>query len=216
MAIADRILLYLKEHPYGVDDGEVARALGLKRRQQANAECKALAERGLISREHVKGQVRNLPLPEPKPAPGSEPPPDAAARWDRPWSWDGNVQAAVARHLEEAGFTVSAPPPGESAERTPDIQATSDERGALFVSVMGYPPETARSRAAQARTLFAEGLLNLVLWHGDSARPAVGLALPDFLAYRQLSEQARWAIEAMSATLFWVHADGRVIPAVHA
>ena len=81
---------------------------------------------------------------------------------------------------------------------------------------MGYPPETARSRAAQARTLFAEGLLNLVLWHGDSARPAVGLALPDFLAYRQLSERARWALEAMSATLFWVHADGRVIPAVHA
>jgi hypothetical protein len=211
MAISDRILLYLRENPYGADDGEIARVLGLKRRQQANAECKALAERGLIIREYVKGQVRNLPLPAGESAPSAGGAADQA-RWDRPWSWEGNVQAAIQRHLRQGGWILAEAAPATPDERTPDLIADGEE-GTLWVSVKGYPPETAKSRANQARQTFAEGLLDLVSWRAGAGDVALALGLPDFMGYRKLAEQAGPVFQLLRARVYWVHADGVVAEA---
>jgi hypothetical protein len=209
MAIADRILLFLRENPYGADDGEIARVLGLKRRQQANAECKALAERGLIIREYVKGQVRNLPLPAGQTVPGGAAPAPDQARWDRPWSWEGNVEAAVQKHLASTGWTIAEKATSDGDERAPDISAMGDD-GTLWVSVKGYPPETARSRTNQARQSFADGLLDLIVWRSTNAEAALALALPDFIAYRRLAEHTAPVLALLAARLLWTHADGVV------
>lgn len=55
----DRIIDYLKQHPEGADDDELAETLGLRYRQQANSCCRDLAGAGLIERRRVGGKIRN-------------------------------------------------------------------------------------------------------------------------------------------------------------
>ncbi len=42
MTVKQRIILYLQNHPEGIDDHELARVLGLSARQQANMPCQEL------------------------------------------------------------------------------------------------------------------------------------------------------------------------------
>ena len=56
--VRDRILEYLASHPEGVDDDELARALGFSRRQQANNYCRQLWDEGRVERRKVGGKLR--------------------------------------------------------------------------------------------------------------------------------------------------------------
>lgn len=60
--IRERILAHLRQHPEGVDDDELARALDLKARQQANAICRKLEQQGQVSRRRVEGKIHNFIL----------------------------------------------------------------------------------------------------------------------------------------------------------
>jgi hypothetical protein len=95
-----RILAYLNAHSEGVDDDALAAALGMKRRQQANVECRRLAEQNLIDRRQVDGKIRNfatgVTLPVPK----------AVDTAERPWFWEGHVQDRVVQFLRQQGFDI--------------------------------------------------------------------------------------------------------------
>jgi hypothetical protein len=205
MAIPDRILLYLRDHPQGADDGEIATALSLKRRQQANAECKDLAQRGLVVREYFHGKVRNRLADGALPPP---PPEGDTARWDKPWAWEGNVRSVAIQHLAALGFSASQP--GEAGEPGDALDLVSEGGQRLRVAARGYPPETSHSRAAQARQYFANAVLDLVLWRGESGDVTVALALPDHVGYRQLATGSAWLFQALGATIYWAHAEGVV------
>ncbi len=210
MAIDDRILTYLRAHPSGADDGELTTALGLKRRAQATALCKALVERGLLTREHIHGKVKNLLA---VPTEGEEPalvaPTPPGGRWDRPWTWEGNVRVVAQMHLATLGFAVDAaatPTP----DGAPDLIATQAEGGTLRVAVRGYPPETSKSKSGQARQYFANAMLDAAAWKGEHPADSVAIALPDVITYRSLVALAAWFVQASGAVIYWVRADGGV------
>lgn len=58
--IRERVLAYLCQHPEGVDDDELARALDLNARQQANAICRKLEQQGQVLRRKVEGKIHNF------------------------------------------------------------------------------------------------------------------------------------------------------------
>jgi hypothetical protein len=208
VAIADRIILFLRERPQGADDGEIASALGLKRRQQANAECKALVERGLVVREHFGGHVVNRIAPPTAESEATAPPAtEAGGRWDRPWSWEGNVVARVVSHYALQGLAAEAEL--EDKEYGAMVRVLVDDRETL-IAVRGAPPEASHSRLAQARAAFAGAILDLALWRGEDAGRRVVLALPDHVTYRRLVERSAWVLGEMGAEVLWVHGDGSV------
>ncbi len=60
MTIKQRIISFLQNNPEGFDDDDLARALNLKSRQQANSRCRALEIEGLVVRRRVNGKIRNF------------------------------------------------------------------------------------------------------------------------------------------------------------
>lgn len=68
--ICDLILEFIREHPGGVDDDQIASDLGLKYRQQVNACCRKLAKEGLINRRKVSGKLHNYPIRNNSSVPG--------------------------------------------------------------------------------------------------------------------------------------------------
>ncbi len=99
----------------------------------------------------------------------SEAPVDATTEW---W-WEGNVQAAVVRHLAAEGWDIHRVADTSSRERGVDIDAVrGPER--LLVEVKGYPSDTylrgpkegrrkPTGAALQARHYFAGALLSGLL-----------------------------------------------------
>ncbi len=209
MAIADRIVLFLRERPQGADDGEIAAALGLKRRQQANAECKALVERGLLVREHFGGHVVNRLAPQDATSEVAPPATEAGGRWDRPWSWEGNVIARVVSHYALQGLVAEAETDGK--EYGPTVRVSAGDAAETLIAIRGAPPESSHSRLAQARAGFAGAILDLALWRGEDAARPIALALPDHVTYRRLAERSAWLIGVMGAEVLWVHGDGSVV-----
>ena len=60
MTIRDRIIDYLKNHPEGIDDGNLTISLGLKSRQQANSRCRQLEKEGFVKRVVIGGIIHNF------------------------------------------------------------------------------------------------------------------------------------------------------------
>ena len=56
----ERILGYLARRPEGASDAEVAAAVGLSGHEEADAQCRLLAEEGLIERREVGRALLNL------------------------------------------------------------------------------------------------------------------------------------------------------------
>ena len=117
--------------------------------------------------------------------------PTVAAEW---W-WEGNVQAAIARHLTATGWEAVQEADTASQERGIDIVAKRGSRR-LAIEVKGYPATVyaAGSRAGQqkptaptnqARQWFSHALLTaLSLRHQPGREVAIGL--PDVPRYRSL------------------------------
>ena len=205
--IRERILEYLNQHPEGVDDDELARALQLKARQQANSRCRKLSTEGFVERRRIGGKIHNfLIAPERTFAPPV--PPEPAE--DRPWFWEGNVQQVVVEYLRKADYRIVRF--ADTATRQPgrDIEAES-KIGPLWVTVKGYPEGTDRTRpSTQAGHWFKQALFDIVAWRGEDQTVELALALPDFPRYRDLAMRVAWLQPVARFSLIWVMEDGTV------
>lgn len=209
MTIRDRILNHLKQYPEGIDDDNLADALGLKQRQQANSRCRQLEAEGLVRRVKIRGKIRNFLTEAGRAyAPPARPP--QLPPGERPWHWEGHVQAAVVTFLQNRGYTIEFAADTASRQPGKDIKAGRDGQ-ALWVTVKGYPTGTTRTRpATQASHWFKQGLFDIVVWRGESQSAALAFALPDFPTYRALAEKASWFQGVSGFSYYWVRADGTV------
>jgi hypothetical protein len=205
----ERIIAYLQKHPEGVDDDELARALGLRQRQQANAICRQLAGEGLVVRRVVSGKIHNFwqGTAEPEISP---PPPQISIPEGAPWFWEGNVQAAVVRFLEARGYTILCQADAGRRERGKDIEAQT-ESGLLWVTVKGYPQRALKTMpSTQAGHWFKDAFFDLVSWRGERPDVSLAMALPDFPRYRRLAERIRWLQPVLKFAFLWVAENGNV------
>jgi len=207
MTIRDRILEYLSQHPEGVDDDELARALNLKARQQANSRCRQLAEDGIVARRRVHGKIHNF-LIAPETALAAPAAPEPAE--ERPWFWEGHVQDVVIEHLRKEGYRIIHFADTASRQPGKDIEAESDA-GPLWVTVKGYPKGTPRTRpSTQAGHWFKNALFDIVAWRGQDPETELACALPDFSRYRDLAARVAWLQPVARFSFIWVMEDGTV------
>jgi len=205
----ERIIAYLQKHPEGVDDDELARALGLRQRQQANTICRQLAGEGLVVRRVVNGKIHNFWQGAAEP-PEISPPPQPHIPEDAPWFWEGNVQAAVVRFLETQGYTILRQADTGRREPGKDIEART-EAGLLWVTVKGYPKGTSKTRpSTQAGHWFKGAFFDLASWRGERPDVSLAIALPDFPRYRRLAERIRWLQPVLKFAFLWVAENGDV------
>lgn len=102
--IRDRIVDYLSRHPEGADDDELAIALNLRHRQQANSRCRQLAQEGRIERKIIGGKIRNFSTNSNVLDHSRSPKMNVTA--SEPWYWEGNVQASVKEFLRKEGYEI--------------------------------------------------------------------------------------------------------------
>jgi len=215
--IRERILEYLVQHPEGVDDDELARALQLKARQQANSRCRHLAAEGLVERRRISGKIHNFLIAPEKaglfrvqPEPPQVPDVESEPAEGRPWSWEGKVQDVVSEYLRREGYRIIRCADTASRQAGKDIEAESDA-GPLWVTVKGYPTGTPRTRpSTQAAHWFKEALFDIVAWRGENSAAGLALALPDFPRYRSLAERVAWLQPVARFSFIWVMEDGTV------
>jgi hypothetical protein len=209
LTIQDRILVYLTEHPEGVDDDTIAAALGLRSRQQVNQRCRRLEEFDVVIRRVLNGKIRNFLNPDPR-----QVPPRVSAAADvaeRPWCWEGNVQAAVVRYLSSVGYQIEFEANTALRQQGKDIIALAPSGDTLWVSAKGYPAGTVRTNPrTQARHWFSHALFDLILWHGEEQSKALALAFPEQTTYRNLAKRAAWFLASLGACIYWVDEDGNV------
>ncbi|PKO12639.1 MAG: hypothetical protein CVU39_22690 [Chloroflexi bacterium HGW-Chloroflexi-10] len=115
MTHRERIIDYLKTHPEGADDDQIAFDLGLKSRQQSNSRCRQLEAEGFVKRKAVNNKIRNFWVE----TYGN--PPLAASiqsiqkqkhkaiisenRYEN-WFWEGNVQSQVINYLVSQQYKI--------------------------------------------------------------------------------------------------------------
>jgi biotin operon repressor len=166
MTIKQRIISYLQNHPEGIDDDELARALGLKARQQVNAHCRELEKEGLVIRRHVSGKFHNFwtgqsvavassALSIPQNSQNSLPKSEN-------WFWEGNVQSKVRQYLEARGFYICSVANTASHQQGIDIVAEKDGK-LLWVSVKGYPKGTDKTNPSARQDIGSNRLFSILL-----------------------------------------------------
>jgi len=210
LTIQDRIVEYLEAHPEGVDDDSLTVVLGLRQRQQANQRCRRLEQFGIVSRRRIEGKIRNFLNPGALPIRVSQP--ATLAGDERPWYWEGNVQAQVVRHLCDKRYSIVSAADTASKQQGKDIVAVTPSGQRLWVSAKGYPKGTVRTNSrTQARHWFAHALFDLVLWHQENPSIALALAMPEQPTYRNLAHRSRWFLAELKAQVFWVVESGEVL-----
>ncbi len=219
MTVRERILAHLKAHPEGVDDDALAEALSLKQHRHANQVCRKLEGAGLIQRQWVNGKIRNFFFGNAESAADStggrandrSQSLHIVRNSDKPWYWEGNVQAATVEYLRGRGYRIVKVADTASKEQGKDIIAVAPSGVELRVSAKGYPKGTARTRpATQARHWFKGALLDLAMWRGDDSTVALALAMPDFKTYRNLMKRVAWLLPTLRASILWVRENGTV------
>jgi hypothetical protein len=173
-----------------------------------NAVGRALASQGLVAR--ARGQCprcaglkivsRLLAGP---PAVTSDRPPA-----DRPWTWEGNIQAAIVRRLSENGYHILRVSDTDTREQGKDIVARTADGQQCWISVKGLP---ASSVNVQARHWFAGALFDMILYRQENPDVRIGIGLPDGVpTYLNLARRVTWFKQASGFTFYWVSEDGRV------
>ena len=126
MTYSEQILEYLRRSGENICDDCLALVIPLKYRQQAHSRCSELESLGKVirARDQVCGRCRQIKIgtryPGARPHPQSfkventaitlKVPTDrsgiADSHDDRPWSWEGNVQSAIATWLSANAWTI--------------------------------------------------------------------------------------------------------------
>jgi hypothetical protein len=207
--LTDRILSFLRRHPEGADDDELARALNLTRRQTANATCHRMAVEGWITRCKTNGKIQNFLAGTRLESPVSLQPQQKDVADDRPWFWEGNIQATVVKYLREQGYTITHFANTAAKERGIDIEAAKDDR-ALWVTVKGYPVATVKTPATmQASHWFKDAFFDIIKWRGEYSDVELALALPNYPRYRKFAARVEWLKPTAQFSWIWVEQMGK-------
>ncbi len=136
------------------------------------------------------------------------------------WFWEGSIQGALVEHLLTEGWTIDAAADTASRQRGIDVLASKDDRR-LAVEVKGFPSTRyARGKKAglpkptapalQARHWFAGALLTAIVTRSKFEKVELALAFPDVARFRNLIEQARWALEQTGIGIYLIQEGGGV------
>ena len=205
--IRTRILEYLLEHHEGADDDELAEALNLTRRQQANNRCNNMAQDGLVERRRVGKKIRNF-VADSEQAKSVIEQENTATEVDMPWYWEGNVQTRVIEFLKSEGYSIVRAANTRTREQGKDIEAKKNET-VLWVTVKGYPEGTEKTHpSTQAAHWFKQALFDIVAWRSASLQAELSIALPDFPRYHDLLTKVAWLQPVANFSILWVRQDG--------
>jgi len=222
MTIRDRIIDYLKDHPEGIDDDDLAFNLGLKSRQQANSRCRQLEKEGYVKRVVVSGKIHNfwtedyysktstqtkskiIPQKVKKTKSLTE------TQKDSNWFWEGNVQAKVVNFLVAQKYNILSV--ADTASRQTGIDVVAEKNGKkLWVTVKGYPQGTEKTNAStQSRHWFKQAIFDIVEYRERDKEVYLAAAFPDFPTYRNLANKIKWLKSAAKFVYLWVKEDGSV------
>jgi len=130
---------------------------------------------------------------------------------DKPWCWEGNVQAALIAWLADEGWAIRSAADTASKAAGKDIVAER-EGDTLWVTVKGYPQGTAQTiPSTQARHWFSHAVFDAVRYRDESPSALIGIALPDGTkTYLNLAKRIRWLRTRLPLTIFWIDEAGAV------
>ena len=113
---------------------------------------------------------------------------------NRPWYWEGNVQAVVVRSLTGTQYEIIRA--ADTASTNTVTTSRRGQAGRLWVTVKGYPVGTASTPPdTEARHWFKDALYDIVDSHGGDSTIRLAIALPDFPIYRKMAERVGWLRE---------------------
>jgi hypothetical protein len=136
------------------------------------------------------------------------------------WFWEGNVQAALATHLQAEGWSVDHLADTASRARGIDVLARRDGR-TLAVEVKGYPATTyARgpqqgmpkktNPTNQAPKWFSQALAKAITSTDGEGSPEVAIAFPDHPRFRFLIAKSEWALRRLNVGVYLIRQGGEV------
>ena len=139
---------------------------------------------------------------------------------DRPWFWEGHVQAVLAEALAHDGWTVQAAADTESKEPGIDLLATRDDRW-LAIEVKGYPSTTYEhgekrgqpkptQPTNQARQWFSHALLSAMLLRSKRPDAEIALCFPSFGTYERLIQRTRQSLSNLGVGVYLVQEGGAI------
>ena len=213
MTIKDRIVHYLQTHPEGVDDDDLAKALNLSARQQANSRCRDLQKEGLIVRRMLRGKIHNFwigkDVPDTKPTVVEFQVLESPRASD--WFWEGNVQAKVISYLSQQGYRILSSADTTSHQTGIDIKAIKNDVE-LWVSVKGYPHGTIKTNpSVQAAHWFKQAVFDMIEYREIDKNVQLAIAIPDFPRYRKLSQKISWFKRVADFKYYWVDKEGVIV-----
>lgn len=215
MTIRERIVVFLKNHPEGVDDDTLAETLGLKYRQQANSRCRQLEKEGLVVRRRVSGKIHNFWVGNKQDSitqiPPSQTGPPLKSGGGKPWCWEGNVQATVVRYLATQDCIIRSV--ADTASRKPGKDIVAERKGKpIWITVKGYPEGTSKTHpSTQAGHWFKQAVFDIIEYRGEGEVAELGIALPDFPRYRSLAQRINWFQPVAKFAYYWVREGGEVV-----
>lgn len=217
MSQRDDVLRILARQPTGMTDVQVTRELKrlhpAVRHQTANQLCRGLAAEGLVIRDDADRPIINR-LATGAGAPAVRPRARSMPTLERPWPWEGAVQAAVVRWLEQHGAAVRSQANTAARERGTDVVAEWNGR-VVHVEVKGWPsenyadPARAHQRKPTPPTLqaghwFAGAVSSALKLREAHPDDRVAIALPDKPRYRRLQEERRGVLEQIGVEVWFV------------
>jgi hypothetical protein len=125
-----------------------------------------------------------------------------------PWYWEGNVQATLVRYLAIQGYLIKSV--ADTASKSPgkDIVASTVSGRDLWISVKGYPENSAY---VQARHWFAGAIFDLILYHDENPAVDLAIALPDsYKTYLNLANRVVWLRNSMPFHIYWIDIHGNL------
>jgi Holliday junction resolvase len=136
------------------------------------------------------------------------------------WFWEGNIQAALVRHLANDGWRIRRVADTHSREHGVDIEA---DRGGimLLVEVKGYPsatylngPNEGQKKnfgvGAQARTYFGNAVLTGLLMRSDNVDARVVLVFPALATFQTLARRSAHPLGLAGIEIWLVKENGQV------
>ena len=218
MANADKIIKFLRENGLAWCDDCLSDKKEITPRQQINQIGSRLSKSGLIFRDrgrcagcgkikivsslssdisNVKTDVLETIKTEP----------ERATNWgNRPWYWEGNIQAVLASYLAKEGDKIMAIANTASRESGKDIEAITPDGKEVWVSVKGWPE---KSQNTQARHWFSQALFDIILYRDESKDVELALAFPEgFTTYNNLTKRIKWFQQLAKFKIFWISKEG--------
>jgi len=214
MTIEKLIIDFLSSNPEPIDDDQLSLILNLKRRQQANDECRKLEKAGLIIRQRINGKIHNIWIRGKSISLVREKESSknlmSNEDYHKLWFWEGNVQAQIVNFLTFENYLLRSVVNTASRQKGVDIIAEKDEKE-IWISVKGFPKVTQRTNpSTQAAHWFKDAIFDVVKYRNQNSSLRIGVGLPIFDRYKSLSNNVSWFKEVSGFNFFWVSEAGKV------